>query len=343
MKKWYGVIFMAILMAGCDITVEDWNENKVLPLDLSLPLVDSTYTMAQLVEENPTYLHIRGDTIFFGEDTTITNRYFASDSTYNVYFSHGLPDVLDTLRSDIQSQLFEVFGIMRLKGNVISPVTVSFGLTYFKAGNPVDGDTVRISLPSGRCDTVVKVRLEYVPIGSFGVNLRGEGVLGAAWIDTLYLSYEIPAEINFRGDNLVSEEIEIEIDSSIIEFAEDGLIDTVGFYMRACNHLPMGLRLTTWVLNKERTDSAVVFNESEITPAPLNSEGFAAQETESRFQAILSREHFSYLTKDTLYIHMNVWVPSQTDVAKLRLQDYLRLSGYIRVKGYLDLEKLEEE
>jgi hypothetical protein len=343
MKRLRVVIALAILMAGCNLKVEEWNSNKILPLDASLPLIDSSYTLASFIEDNPTYLYTRQDSIFFGEDTTIVNQYFAVDSTINIFFSHGLPDVFDTLRTNIQSELHSVVGTMRLKGNVILPVTLYFGLTYFKDGIPIDGDTIRVSLPAGICDTVIRARLTDVPIGSFSVTLRGTGSVGAVNIDTLYMGYEIPAHINFRGDTLIFEEITIEIDSSTMKFAEKELIDTVEFHMRAGNHLPIGLEMTTWVLNKEKTDSSVVFNRSAIAPASLSSDGFAENEIQSTFHATASRQLFNYMKKDTMFLHLSIRVPSQSGTAKFRPEDYLRIGGYVRVKGYLDFEKLQEE
>lgn len=342
MKRFLPVVALAILFAGCNLKIEEWNSNKVLPLDVSVPALNKTYSMADFVSDNPRYLTIGNDTIYFAEDTTITNTYLAIDSTFNVTFSHGLPDILDTVNSVISSRIPLIQVTIRLKGEVIQPFHLECISSYYKEGVLERSDTVDVALNNtGPVDTTIIITLTDIPIGPFALNARGRGAVGVIQVDTLYVGYKMPSLIDLRGDTLVFDEIAIEIDSTIIEAAQKGLIDTLQFSMFGGNRLPVGLSFNTWVVNKEKTDSASVF-EVDFNPAPVNNQGFAIAETSWSITAKLPKRVIDFLTRDTIYIHQSVIIPQMARSVVVRSVDYIRYGGYIRIVGNLDFEKLSE-
>jgi len=342
MKRFLPVLALALMFAGCNLKIEEWNSNKVLPLDVSVPAVNKTYSMADFVSDNPKYLSIGNDTIYFAEDTTITNTYLAIDSTFNVTFSHGLPDVLDTTNSVISSRLSLIDITIRLKGQVIFPFNLELVSSYYKEGVLVKADTVNIVLNNpGPVDTTILIALTDVPIGTFAVNAHGRGSFGAIHVDTLYIGYKIPSVFDLRGDTLVFDEITLEVDSTIIKAAQKGLIDTLQFSMFGGNRLPAGLFFNTWLINKEKTDSVQVFDVN-LNPAPINNQGFAIGETTWSVTAKLPKRAIDFLTRDTIYIHQRVIIPQRARPVVVRSVDYIRYGGYMRVVGNLDFEKLSE-
>ncbi|MDI6851073.1 MAG: hypothetical protein QMD82_03945 [bacterium] len=342
MKRLLPLFALAILIAGCNLKIEEWNSSKVLPLDVSLPVVNRTYLMTDFVNDNPRFLTIGGDTIYFAEDTTITNTYLAVDSTFNVTFSHGLPEILDSSQTTVSSRVMEITGVIKLKGNVVSPFHLQAVFSYYKEGTLERSDTLDIAFTSvGPIDTVINLTLSDIPIGPFSVNLKGTGSLGAVQADTLYLGYKIPSTLDLRGDTLVFDEISIKVDSAIIEAAQKGLIDTVQFSMFGGNRLPVGILVNTWVLNKEKTDSAKVFD-VDFNPATVDDQGFAIGETTWAITAKLPRNVIDFLTRDTIYIHQSIIIPQMPNPVVVRSVDYIRYKGYMRVVGYLDFEKLSE-
>ncbi|MEO0230010.1 MAG: hypothetical protein ABIL77_00475 [candidate division WOR-3 bacterium] len=333
---------LLVLFAGCNLKVEEWNENKVLPLTFALPLDTDTFTVQEFVEKNNRYLSTMGDTIFYGEDTTIVNTFFAIDSTVIASFGHGLPeDVLDTLRTVLGSEICEIRGRMRFKGMVYSDLRMVFFISYYRSGTEVRRDSSIFMFPMGYRDTTVYLTLRNVPIGSFSVNLRGIGSLGAAQIDTMELSYTMPINVNLRGDTLVLKEIVLEIDSSIIEWANKEVLDTIEFGINVWNRIPMGYILNVWALDKEKDDSVAVIMAN--VPQPLISNGFAQSEKHGFFKVILERSFGELLKKDTMYLHVIATVPPYGESVKLRPQDYLRYNMYLKIRGYLDFQKLREE
>lgn len=333
---------LLVFFAGCNLKVEEWNESKVLPLTVALPLDTDTFTIQEFVEKNQRYLSTIGDTIFYGEDTTIVNQFFAIDSTVFASFGHGLPEeVLDTLRTVLNSDICEVRGRMRFKGRVYSNLTMVFSVSYYKGGTEVRRDSAIYLFPTGYRDTVVYLTLRNVPIGSFSVSLRGVGSRGSAQIDTMELSYTMPINVNFRGDTVVLKEVVLEIDSSIIEWANKEVLDTIEFGINAWNRIPIGYSLNVWALDKEKDDSIPVIIAN--IPQPVITNGFAQSEKYGFFKVVLGRNFGEFLKKDTIYLHISANIPPYSESVKFRPQDYLRYNMYLRIRGYLDFQKLTEE
>jgi len=341
MKKW--VIPLSILLlisVGCN--VEKWNEHKVLPLTVALPIDTDTFTVQEIIDSTkPQNISIQGDTIFYGEDTLITNSYFAEDSTFRASFGHGLPDIIDTVNSYMGSTLDEVRGLMHFKGNVVRPLDLSFVVKYYKSGVEISRDSSLVQLSAGYKDTTVYLTLRDVPIGPFSIELKGVGALGAAQIDTLYLAYSVPSRINFLGDTIVLKEDTLEVDSSIIDFAKDSLIDTVELFFRALNGIPAGVRLDLWILNKEKTDSTNILGVN-LESADVNGSGFAVGEKENIQHIVLGSRVYDFITQDTLYLHVKTIVQRQSRTVQFRPSDRVSYNAYFRIKGKVDFEKLKD-
>ncbi len=344
MQRWKLLLLSAFLFAGCNLTIKEWNNNKVLPIEVSLPIIDSTYTIEEFVNKNPTYLFVGNDTIYFSEDTTITNTYLAIDSTFSVSFGHSLPDKFDSAQTSINSRIPAIFGTIKLKGNVVLPFNMSVVFSYYPKDSPAESTVVEISFPNtGPTDTTILITINDALLGDFSVTLRGLGTLGAIQVDTMYISYAIPFAFDFRGDTIVFNEFKIPMDSIIIEWAQKELIDTLQLFARGGNRIPAGLHFETFLINKTKTDTAQVIN-IPINPAATDNQGFASSETPWNFVITLSRENImKFFTEDTLYLVQKIIVPAQSRPCVIRVQDYINYITYLRVLGNLDFEKLSEE
>ncbi|MGB9824151.1 MAG: hypothetical protein ACPLN0_06880 [Candidatus Hydrothermia bacterium] len=333
---------LLVLLAGCNLRVEEWNEHKILPIGVALPLDTDTFTLQEFVEKNSQYLSTISDTIFYGEDTVITNQFLAIDSTVVATFSHGLPeDILDTSRTVLNLEVCLVRTRVRFKGEVLTPCNIEFLATFSRGGSEVRADTTTVSLTPGTYDTLIILNLYNVPVGSFSITIRGRGTLGTAHVDTMELSYQIPLMVNFRGDTIVFKEVVTENDSSIIDWANKELIDTILLGGNVWNRIPLGLNLQVWVLNKAKNDSVMVLGQN--IPAAILSGGLAAQESNTEISVVADRRLMEFLKQDTMYFHILTYITAGSgECVTFRSQDYLRYSLYLRVKGNLDFEKLSE-
>ncbi len=333
---------LLVLLAGCNLRVEEWNEHKVLPIGVALPLDADTFTIQEFIDKNSQYLSNLGDTVFYGEDTVITDRFLAIDSTVVASFGHGLPEeILDTLRTVFNSEVCLVRARVRFKGEVLTPFNIEFLATFLRGGSEVREDTTTISLNPGTYDTLITLNLNNIPIGSFSITIRGLGTLGTARVDTMELSYQIPLIVNFRGDTIVFKEVVTENDSSIIDWANKELIDTILLGGNVWNRIPLGLNLQVWALNKVKNDSVMVLGQN--IPAAILSGGMAAQESNTQISVVVDRRLMEFLKQDTMYFHILTYIPAGSgECVTFRSQDYLRYSLYLRVKGNLDFEKLSE-
>lgn len=335
-------VALIVFFAGCNLRVERWNENKVLPLNIALPLDTDTFTVEEFVQRNRAYLSTLGDTIFYGQCMTFTNLFLAVDSTVCVNFSRALPeDIVDTLKTVLNSEVCEIRGLMRFKGTVYSDLSMKFSVSYYKGSTEIRRDSTIYTFHGGYHDTTVYLTLRNVPIGSFSVNLSGVGGTGVALVDSLELSYSIPVIVNFRGDTVVFKEVVFEIDSSIIEMSNKEIPDTIEFGINVWNRIPMGFILNVWALDKEKDDSIAVI--SADVPQALISNGFAQSESRGFFNVKLGASFREFLRKDTVYFHISAIVPPNNEIVKFRPQDYLRYNSYIRIWGYLNFKELFEE
>ncbi len=344
MQRWRLLLLSVILFAGCNLTIKEWNSNKVLPIEVSLPIIDSTYTIEEFVNKNPTYLFVGNDTIYFSEDTTIINTYLAIDSTFSASFGHNLPDAFDSTQTSINSRIPFIFGTIKLKGNVVLPFNMSVIFSYYPKNSPAESTVVQISFPNtGPIDTTIIITINDALLSDFSITIRGQGTLGAIQVDTMYISYTIPSAFDFRGDTIVLKEFEVPIDSTIIEWAQKELIDTLQLFARGSNRIPAGLHLETFLINKTKTDTAQVID-IPIDPAATDNQGFASSETPWNFVVTLSKENINkFFTEDTLYLVQKIIVPAQQRPCVIRAQDYINYKVYFRLLANLDFEKLTEE